>query len=38
MRSNPWSTTTGPAGGGTLVEYAVGKNGDVFPDGSGKAG
>jgi len=26
----------GPAEGGTLVEYAVGKNGDVFPDGSGK--
>jgi hypothetical protein len=25
-----------PAGGGTLVEYAVGKNGDVFPDGAGK--
>jgi hypothetical protein len=22
--------------GGTLVEYAVGKNGDLFPDGSGK--
>jgi hypothetical protein len=26
----------GSSGGGTLVEYAVGKNGDVFPDGSGK--
>jgi hypothetical protein len=26
----------GSPGGGTLVEYAVGKNGDVFPDGSGK--
>jgi hypothetical protein len=26
----------GTSGGGTLVEYAVGKNGDVFPDGSGK--
>jgi hypothetical protein len=24
------------AEGGTLVEYAVGKNGDIFPDGSGK--
>jgi hypothetical protein len=26
----------GTSGGGTLVEYAVGKNGDIFPDGSGK--
>jgi hypothetical protein len=26
----------GTNGGGTLVEYAVGKNGDVFPEGSGK--
>jgi hypothetical protein len=26
----------GPTEGGALVEYAVGKNGDVFPDGSGK--
>jgi hypothetical protein len=26
----------GSNGGGTLVEYAVGKNGDVFPEGSGK--
>jgi len=26
----------GSPGGGTLVEYAVGKNGDVFPEGSGK--
>src|SRR5579872_151527 len=26
----------GSASGGTLVEYAVGKNGDIFPDGSGK--
>jgi hypothetical protein len=26
----------GSGGGGTLVEYAVGKNGDVFPDGAGK--
>ena len=26
----------GSSGGGTLVEYAVGKNGDIFPDGSGK--
>ncbi len=26
----------GTSGGGTLVEYAVGKNGDVFPEGSGK--
>jgi hypothetical protein len=26
----------GSSGGGTLVEYAVGKNGDVFPEGSGK--
>jgi hypothetical protein len=26
----------GTNGGGTLVEYAVGKNGDIFPDGSGK--
>ncbi len=25
-----------PLGGGTLVEYAVGKNGDIFPDGAGK--
>jgi hypothetical protein len=25
-----------PAGGGTLVEYAVGKNGDIFPEGAGK--
>jgi hypothetical protein len=25
-----------PSGGGTLVEYAVGKNGDIFPDGAGK--
>jgi hypothetical protein len=25
-----------PMGGGTLVEYAVGKNGDIFPDGAGK--
>ncbi len=24
------------SGGGTLVEYAVGKNGDIFPEGSGK--
>ena len=23
--------------GGTLVEYAVGKNGDIFPDGAGQA-
>ena len=26
----------GTPSGGTLVEYAVGKNGDIFPDGSGK--
>ena len=26
----------GSSGSGTLVEYAVGKNGDIFPDGSGK--
>ena len=26
----------GSDGGGTLVEYAVGKNGDIFPEGSGK--
>jgi hypothetical protein len=26
----------GSSGGGTLVEYAVGKNGDVFPEDSGK--
>ncbi|MBZ5557010.1 MAG: cytochrome c [Acidobacteriia bacterium] len=26
----------GTSGGGTLVEYAVGKNGDIFPEGSGK--
>ena len=26
----------GSSGEGTLVEYAVGKNGDVFPDGAGK--
>ena len=26
----------GSSGGGTLVEYAVGKNGDMFPEGSGK--
>src|SRR5580704_9566583 len=26
----------GTNGGGTLVEYAVGKNGDVFTDGAGK--
>src|SRR4029078_898783 len=26
----------GSPGGGPLVEYAVGKNGDVFPAGSGK--
>jgi mono/diheme cytochrome c family protein len=26
----------GTSGGGTLVEYAVGKNGDLFPEGSGK--
>ncbi|MBI3494185.1 MAG: cytochrome c, partial [Acidobacteria bacterium] len=26
----------GTNGGGTLVEYAVGKNGDIFPEGSGK--
>jgi len=26
----------GSGGGGTLVEYAVGKNGDIFPDGAGK--
>jgi hypothetical protein len=26
----------GTPGGGTLVEYAVGKNGDIFPEGSGK--
>ena len=26
----------GSSGGGTLVEYAVGKNGDIFPEGSGK--
>jgi hypothetical protein len=26
----------GSNGGGTLVEYAVGKNGDIFPEGSGK--
>ena len=26
----------GTGGGGTLVEYAVGKNGDLFPEGSGK--
>jgi hypothetical protein len=25
-----------PTSGGTLVEYAVGKNGDVYPDGAGK--
>jgi len=25
-----------PNAGGTLVEYAVGKNGDIFPDGAGK--
>jgi len=25
-----------PLGGGTLVEYAVGKNGDIYPDGAGK--
>jgi hypothetical protein len=25
-----------PSGGGTLVEYAVGKNGDIYPDGAGK--
>jgi hypothetical protein len=25
-----------PAAGGTLVEYAVGKNGDIYPDGAGK--
>ena len=26
----------GSAGGGTLNEYAVGKNGDIYPEGSGK--
>jgi len=26
----------GSTGGGTLVEYAVGKNGDIFTDGAGK--
>jgi len=26
----------GSSGGGTLVEYAVGKNGDIFPEDSGK--
>ncbi len=26
----------GQPGGGTLNEYAVGKNGDIYPDGSGK--
>ena len=26
----------GTSGGGTLVEYTVGKNGDIFPEGSGK--
>ena len=26
----------GTPSGGTLVEYAVGKNGDIFPEGSGK--
>ncbi len=26
----------GTPGGGTLVEYAVGKNGDIFPENSGK--
>ena len=26
----------GSEGGGVLVEYAVGKNGDIFPEGSGK--
>jgi hypothetical protein len=25
-----------PAAGGTLVEYAVGKNGDIYPEGAGK--
>lgn len=25
-----------PSGGGTLVEYAVGKNGDIFTEGAGK--
>ena len=25
-----------PSGGGTLVEYAVGKNGDIYPEGAGK--
>ncbi len=25
-----------PDGGGTLVEYAVGKNGDIYPEGAGK--
>ena len=25
-----------PTGGGTLVEYAVGKNGDIYTEGSGK--
>ncbi len=25
-----------PLGGGTLVEYAVGKNGDIYPDGAGR--
>ena len=25
-----------PSAGGTLVEYAVGKNGDIFPEGAGK--
>src|SRR5262245_12187635 len=25
-----------PLGGGTLVEYAVGKNGDIYPEGAGK--
>src|SRR5690349_9112216 len=25
-----------PAGGGTLVEYAVGKNGDIYPDGAAR--
>ena len=28
--------TTTARCGGTLVEYAVGKNGDIFPDGAGK--